>query len=99
MELARAKNGLVHVLSSGGGGEYTFCGLEMQEGSGDPGLRENSSKDISLEKVTGCLPNCWECKEQIKQIREAIKGIRFSEKLRSIYDEDYDNEEGETDGK
>ena len=99
MELARAKNGLVHVLAPGGGGEYTFCGLEMQEGGGDPGLEGGSSQDLSLEKVTGCLPNCMECKEQIKQIREAIRGVRFSEKLRSICDGDYDSEEWGNDGK
>ena len=86
MELAKAKNGIIHVISPGGGGEYTFCGLEMQEGSGDPGMRANYGKDLSLEPVTGCLPNCEECKKAIQQIRDAIKGVRFSDRLRSIYD-------------
>ena len=95
MELARSKNGLIHVLSPSGSGEYTFCGLEMQEGSGDPGMRESKFQDNSLEMVTGCLPNCKECKESIRQIREVMKEVRFSKKLRSIYDEDYDNENGD----
>ena len=95
MELAKAKNGIVHVLSPGGGGEYTFCGLEMQEGSGDPGLRKNHFKDLSLEPVTGCLPNCKECKDMIQAIRESIKGVRFTERLRSITDDEESNEEEE----
>ena len=96
MELAKANNGLVHVLSPGGGGEYTFCGLEIQEGGGDPGIKANHNKDLSLKVVTGGLPNCKECKEAIQHIREAIKGVRFSDMLRSIDDAEQENARNNT---
>ena len=90
MELAMAKNGIVHVLAPGGGGEYTFCGLEIQEGSGDPGYNRDGLQDLSLKIVTGCRPNCRECKAAIKAIRETIRGVRFSDSLRSIYGDGYE---------
>ena len=90
MELVISKSGIIHILAPGGGGEYTFCGLEIQQGSGDPGTRANYGKDLSLDPCTGRLPNCKECKDAIRQIREAIKGLRFAKTLHSIYDEEWE---------
>jgi hypothetical protein len=83
MELwANADESIIHVASPVGGGEYMFCGLEIQEGSCDPAYARGP--EDGLHMVDGVLPNCKECKEAIDAIRQEIRGVRFSRKLKSI---------------
>lgn len=82
---------IVHVLNPAGDGEHTFCSLEIQEGSIDPADRDRFyGQDTELHEITGRLPNCRECKAAIEKIREAVKGLRFSKKLKSL-DEEKEN--------
>lgn len=81
--LANQDETLVHVVDPTGSGEYTFCGLEITEGGADPCVHPGSS----LHPVSNRLPNCLECKEHIRQLKDAIRGIRFSKQLKSFYEE------------
>ena len=85
MFFANTDESIVHVIDPAGDGEHTFCSLEIQEGSVDPGYSHKFyGHDTGLHKVTGRLPNCMECKMAIDAIRNGIKGLRFSKKLISI---------------
>lgn len=83
---------IIHVCDPTGSGEYTFCGLEMQEGGIDPSLSNGNPSD-GLHVVNGVLPNCVECKERIDALRQAMKGVRFSKKMVSLYDVQLDPNE------
>ena len=84
--LANYDESIVHVCDPTGGGEYTFCGLEIQEGGTDPGYHLRGDPRCGLHVVEGRLPNCMECKERMERLREAMQGVRFSKKLVSLYD-------------
>ena len=85
MLVANTDESIVHVIDPSGDGEHTFCSLEIQEGSIDPGDSDKLyGEDTGLHKVTGRLPNCEECKMAIDAIRNGIKGLRFSKKLISL---------------
>ena len=83
--LANFEETIVHVCDPTGGGEYTFCGIEMQEGGIDPALSDGSPRH-ALHTVSGVLPNCMECKERMNALRRAMRGVRFSKKMVSLYD-------------
>ena len=83
--LANNDETIIHVCDPSGSGEYTFCGLEMQEGSIAPAY-SNGDPKYGLHKVTGRLPNCIECKECIRVLRKAMRGVRFSNRMVSLYD-------------
>ena len=82
METVISKNGIVHLMSPVGDGEYTFCGLEITEGGGDPLFHKNPNDDLSLKNANGKLPNCLECFNSVRECREALKGVKFSKNLR-----------------
>lgn len=83
--LANFDETIVHVCDPTGCGEYTFCGLEMQEGGTDP-ASSNGDPRFALHTVSGLLPNCKECQERINELRKAFTGLRFSKKLVSLSD-------------
>lgn len=83
--LANFEETIIHVRDPTGGGEYTFCGIEMQEGGTDPALSNGDPRN-GLHVVSAVLPNCVECKERIDALCQAMKGVRFSKKMVSLYD-------------
>ena len=91
--VANLDESIIHVIDPSGDGEHTFCSLEMQEGSIDPADSDRFyGQDTGLHEVKGKRPNCKECKEAIEKMREAVKGLRFSKNLKSVYEE---NENGD----
>ena len=84
MQKVKSRNGIVHVLNPLGCGEYTFCGLEISEGGGDPLDR---SVDFGEKRLvpTNEAANCQECKAAIDGLRKAVRGVRFSRNLRSPF--------------
>ena len=85
MFVANTDESIVHVIDPSGDGEHTFCSLEMQEGSIDPGDSDKLyGEETGLHEVKGRLPNCEECKKAIDEIRKGIKGLRFAKKLISL---------------
>lgn len=83
MSIANTDETIVHVCDPTGCGEYTMCGLEMSEGSVDP-AESRGDPQYGLHEVKGRKPNCKECKDRIKQLREAFRGIRFAKRLVTI---------------
>ena len=88
MKTTISKDGVVHLMSPGGSGEYTFCGVEITQGSKDPALSQYG-EDTSLADCAGRLPNCKECFDAVNELRAALKGVRFSKRLKSSMGEDY----------
>ena len=68
---------VVHVVdASTCGGEFTFCGYAF-----DAGKRDDARFDGNFMSHHKGPATCQNCKDRIGQIRESLKGLKFSKKL------------------
>ena len=74
VEYVKDPSGIVHVIASGAGYEFTLCARPLDGDTVTGGFLADKSSGPA---------NCADCHEHLHAIREAAKGARWSKNLRS----------------
>ena len=73
-EYTKDPNGVVHVMSPAGEGDFTFCHREVGVLSLEDGFGEDDEFGGESHSGPGTCP---ECRENADAIREALRGVRW----------------------